>query len=143
MSRTWGVVVPLYKHVGDVLAKVDLSVGCYGLVLHHLQILRGQLQLGKDKGKRDNVSVSNVCLYIYCMCVNYTLSTLYSVVVNCNKIERRARETLTVVAYVCVFLVLFLPCWLQLTWLQCNTQHQPWPSPEPGKLNLKHRNRVY
>ena len=35
------VVVALHKHVGDVLAKVDLAVGCYALVLHQFQVLRG------------------------------------------------------------------------------------------------------
>lgn len=39
--RLRGVVGSLYKHVRDVLAKVDLTVRCYGLVLHQLQVLRG------------------------------------------------------------------------------------------------------
>lgn len=39
--RLWRTVGSLYKHVGDVLAKVDFTVSCYGLVLHQLQVLWG------------------------------------------------------------------------------------------------------
>lgn len=31
----------LYKHVRDVLAKIDLTVGCDGLELHQFQVLWG------------------------------------------------------------------------------------------------------
>lgn len=34
-------VCSLHEHGGDVLAEVDLTVSCYGLVLHQLQVLRG------------------------------------------------------------------------------------------------------
>lgn len=37
------------KHVRNVLAKVDLTISCYGLVLHQLQVLWCQLQLQRFK----------------------------------------------------------------------------------------------
>lgn len=39
--RLWRAVCSLHEHGGDVLAEVDLTVSCYGLVLHQLQVLRG------------------------------------------------------------------------------------------------------
>lgn len=41
LPRFGRAIVSLYKHVRDVLAKVDLTVSCNGLELHQLQVLRG------------------------------------------------------------------------------------------------------
>lgn len=39
----------VHKHLRYVIPKVDLAVGCDGLVLHQLQVLWSQLQLWKDQ----------------------------------------------------------------------------------------------
>lgn len=51
-----GVVAALHEHVGDFLAEVDLAVAGDGLVLHQLQVLWGQLQLGGARRERELIT---------------------------------------------------------------------------------------
>lgn len=46
------------EHAGDAVTKVQLAVGSYGLVLHQLQVLGGQLQLQQTETTRSKRQLS-------------------------------------------------------------------------------------
>lgn len=67
----------IHKHVRDLISKVNLTVSCYCLILHQLEIFRGQLQLSKIK-----VRVKN--LFHRTLKIKCNFRTLYLIGLSCS-----------------------------------------------------------
>lgn len=76
--RPGWAIASLYKHIWDVVAKVDLTVGCYGLVLHELQVLWGQLQLNDVRQKQMSEKIHKCFHVVVYLGLNFFFFTMFA-----------------------------------------------------------------